>query len=813
MYELDETNLPIIIPAIATKEIVVFPGTEVHFEVTDERSLNAVRSAYESNRAILMIYLEKDEREEPITTDLAKHGTIAMIKQILESDKKSLRIHIIGAERVEMKAIYRTKPCILCEVMAKDFQFKKLKRGEVAEGTIRRVKETFKQYSNLLNRRNSELVASVENRSNPMLIMSDIITASPFKIEEKQRILDIDDIKKALEELCILMENEIMVLNIEEEINQRLRAKIDENQQEYYMKEKYKILQKELYGKNRDSEMEDIEKNIMAIKNISDSSREHLLFELDRYKEMAQNSADAATLSGYFKTILSLPFDKSTKDNLNNKALQKQLDKDHYGMQKVKERILELLAVRQLNPDVKGQIICLAGPPGVGKTSISESIARSLGRNFQRIALGGTRDESEIRGHRKTYIGAVPGRIINALQKSKSSNPLILLDEIDKLGGDYKGDPSSALLEVLDPEQNSTFVDNYVQIPFDLSKVLFIATANYVGSIPAPLLDRMEVIELSSYTRDEKFQISKKHLIKKQVKENGLTTKNIAFKDDAIYSMLDSYTREAGVRRLERTIAKVCRKVAKEVVDGSEVKSIIKENNIKDYLGVVKYNTDIMDDIDQLGVVNGLAWTSVGGELLPIEVAVMKGDGKLKLTGSLGKVMQESAQIAVSYIRTIADKYDIDPMFYKNTDIHIHAPDGAVPKDGPSAGVTMTTALVSALSGRKAKANVAMTGEITLTGRVTAIGGLREKSTAAYKHQKAMVIIPRQNLKDLEEIDQAILDGLEFKPVDHISEVLELALCKPTKTKKKTKKSTKDKEYNVQPTDVVGTSEGAECEL
>ena len=503
--------------------------------------------------------------------------------------------------------------------------------------------------------------------------------------------------------------------------------------------------------------------------------------ECERLSHMPPMSQEASVIRSYLETVLELPFDHSTKDTLDIKKAAHQLDRDHYGLKKVKERILEILSVRELAPDVKGQILCFVGPPGVGKTSIAASIAKTLNRKYVRVSLGGVYDESEIRGHRKTYLGSMPGRIINAFRQAKSNNPLILLDEIDKLGNDFRGDPASAMLEVLDPEQNNAFVDHYIDVPFDLSHALFITTANNAQSIPAPLLDRMEIIELSSYTREEKFNIARRHLVKKEVAKHGLTGKQILFRDSALYGLIDCYTREAGVRSLERCIGSVCRRVAKKIVSNEIEKAVVAEHNLEELLGPAKYKKLEPKAENRVGTVNGLAWTSVGGEMLEIECAVLPGTGKVKLTGSLGDVMKESADIAISYARMVAADYKISPDFYKTSDIHIHAPEGAVPKDGPSAGVTMATALISALSGIPVRGDVAMTGEISLLGRVMPIGGLKEKSMAAYREQKKAVIIPKENEPDLKELDPAVLENIRFIPVNHISEVLETALCRDSK--------------------------------
>ena len=573
------------------------------------------------------------------------------------------------------------------------------------------------------------------------------------------------------------MESENDILSLEKDIYDRVKESIDKNQREYYLREQMRVIQEEL-GES-DNPVDEAQQYFEKIDQLAlpDEAREKLYKEADRLMKLPSNSHEGGVIRGYLDTCLELPWNKSTKDKIDLQKAEKLLDKEHYGLQRVKERILEVLATRALAPDIKGQIICLVGPPGVGKTSIARSIAKAMGRKYVRISLGGVRDESDIRGHRKTYIGAMPGRIINAIKLAGSNNPLMLLDEVDKMGNDFRGDPSSAMLEVLDSEQNFAFRDHYIEIPFDLSEVFFIATANDLSTIPAPLLDRMDVIELPSYTREEKFQIAKRHLLAKQMKKHGLTAKTFRLADDAIYGLIDFYTRESGVRKLEREIGALCRKADREIVGKGASRVVITGASLYDYLGPKRFRPDEPAERDEIGLVNGLAWTSVGGEMLQVEVAVMEGSGKVELTGSLGDVMKESAKAAISYIRSRAQEYGIDPNFYKNKDIHIHLPEGAVPKDGPSAGVTLTTALVSALTGTPVRRDVAMTGEITLRGRVLAIGGLREKTMAAYRAGIKTVLIPKENLPDLYEVDPVVKEAIRFIPADHVETVLQTALC------------------------------------
>ncbi|MCH5304514.1 MAG: endopeptidase La, partial [Ruminococcus sp.] len=644
---------------------------------------------------------------------------------------------------------------------------------------IRQIKSSFDKYARLIPKLSSDVLFRVgmcESGSE----LADFIAGNILPdFNDKQLILETINVLERLETLLDILNQEIYILKIEEEIGDKAREKIDKSQREYFLREQKSIIEEELGDNDSPSgDAEEYKKKILEL-NLPKESEKVLLKECTKLSKMPIGSHDVPVIRTYLDTVLDLPWNTSTKDKLNLKQISTKLNKNHYGLNKVKERIIEQFAVRNLNPDIKGQIICLVGPPGVGKTSIAQSIADAIGRKSARIALGGVRDEAEIRGHRRTYIGAMPGRIINALKTSGTNNPIIILDEIDKLGADYKGDPTSALLEVLDAEQNNKFVDHYIDIPFDLSKVIFITTANNASDIPAPLFDRMEIITLDSYTREEKFNIAKKHLIPKQIKENGLTSDEVKFTAKGIYSIIDYYTREAGVRRLEQEIRKSIRKFAVKYVNREEDSIRFTDKNIGEFLGVKKFIDDKLQKKDEIGIVNGLAWTSVGGTLLPIEVAVMPGDGKITLTGSLGDVMQESAKAAITCIRSHSEFLGIDSNFYKTKDIHIHAPEGAVPKDGPSAGVTMTTAIYSALSMHAVKRDIAMTGEITLRGKILAIGGLKEKAMAAYKSGIKKVYIPKANIPDLEEIDSVVKDAIEFVPCEYFTEVLSDATIEP----------------------------------
>ena len=645
--------------------------------------------------------------------------------------------------------------------------------------SVRTLKNIFEKYGYVSPKMPKELLNAVLAEDDWKKIFDSIVFNIMLPVEEKQKLLEITSPVEKLDYLIQVLSDEVSILMLEKEIHEQVKGRLEKNQRDYYLREQMRVISSQLgEGDNAQDEIYEYLERIEEL-DVSDEVFEKLYKETEKLMKMPPNSHEAALIRTYLDTCLDLPWNTHTKDRLDLDRAKKQLDKDHYGLQKVKERILELLAVRMLNPDSNSQIICLVGPPGVGKTSIARSIATSIGKKYTRISLGGVRDESDIRGHRKTYIGAMPGRIINAMKVVDSKNPLILLDEIDKMSSDFRGDPASAMLEVLDSEQNSEFRDHYIEVPFDLSEVLFLTTANTTSTIPAPLLDRMDVIEIGSYTREEKFNIAKRHLIRKQLKKHGLTMSKARITDSAIYSLIDGYTREAGVRSLERQIAALLRKAAKVIVSGKQKSISFTANNIEKYLGPKKYLDDELSKNDEIGAVNGLAWTSVGGVLMPLEVLVLDGKGKIELTGSLGDVMKESAKIAVSYARSIAKEYCIDVDFYKNKDIHIHAPEGAVHKDGQSAGIALKTAIISALSNIAVRRDIAMTGEVTLRGKVLPIGGLREKAMAAYKSGVKKVIIPRGNEADLAEVDDVVRENIEFVLVDDVKSVLELALVSP----------------------------------
>ncbi len=768
------------IPAISLRGLVIFPTMVLHFDVGRTRSVNALKAAAAKEGLIFLVAQKDPSNADPSPDEIYTVGVVGQIKQLLTTPD--------GSTRVLVEGLYRAKT--VRQVPAEDYLQYEVKQypcrgGALSEATQtaakRSLKSVFDKYAQISPKMPSELYESIMSEENCSRLFDKIVFNVVLKLEDKQQLLETNGILKRIQLLIAMLEGEIEIMMTEIDIQEQVREQVDKNQREYYLREQMRAISRQL-GDSDDpaEESEEYIEKIKALK-LPEGSEEKLVGEAEKLARMSGSSQEAAVLRTYLDTVLSIPFNKRTPDKLNIDAVQRQLDRDHYGLKKVKERILETISVRALAPDVKGQIICLYGPPGVGKTSIGRSIADALGRKYARVSLGGVRDEAEIRGHRKTYVGAMPGRIINALKQAKSINPVILLDEIDKMGSDYKGDPSSAMLEVLDSEQNSAFVDHYIEIPVDLSEVLFITTANNLDTIPAPLLDRMEVIELSSYTREEKFNIAKRHLVPKQLKKNGESPKTLKISDKALYSVIDYYTREAGVRKLERRIGEICRKSAKMIVSG--VKNVtVTDDNLSDFLGVRKYRDEKLAAHDEVGLVNGLAWTSVGGTMLPLEVLVLDGTGKTEFTGSLGDVMKESAKIAVSLTRSLAKKYNIDPDFYKDKDIHVHAPEGAVPKDGPSAGVTLTTALVSALSGAPVRRDVAMTGEITLRGKVLPIGGLKEKTMAAYRAGIKTVCIPKDNEPDLEEIDDKVRENIRFVPAEDITAVLDTALVLPNCT-------------------------------
>ena len=766
----------ITMPALAMRGLVVFPNVVMHFDVSREKSEMALKSALSDNKLIFLTAQKDDTVEDPAIKDLYQVGVVAEVRQTLKGADNIIRVLVEGKYRAKLMDIVQKDPYLVANV--KEFpEVKNIHTEDVEiEAVMRAIKQSFYQYCIVMPRMPKELIESVMREENPFNLFDVLASNIPLVVEDKEMLLEESHIISRLGMLLAMISREVEVLDIERSIQERVREQLDSTQREYYLREQMKAIASQL-GEDEEyvEETDEYSERIMKLE-LSEETQKKLLTEADRLTKMSPSSQESFVIRNYLDNILELPWNNMTEDNTDINEVKDVLDNDHYGLEKVKERILENISVRELNPDIKGQIICLVGPPGIGKTSIGKSIAKAMGKNYQRISLGGIRDESDIRGHRKTYIGAMPGRVINAMKLAGSKNPLILLDEIDKMTHDMRGDPSSALLEVLDSEQNSAFRDHYIEVPFDLSKVLFVTTANTTQTIDPPLLDRMDVIELTSYTREEKFNIAKKHLVPKQLKENGLKSAMLKFTDGALYVIIDNYTREAGVRTLERRIAELCRKAAKSIVSGEKKSVRISEKNIEQYLGTKKYLDDDHSKENEVGIVNGLAWTSVGGVLMPLEASVFDGKGTIETTGSLGDVMKESARIAVSYVRSVADKYGISDEFYKEKDIHIHAPEGATPKDGPSAGVTMTTALVSALANIPVRHDVAMTGEITLHGKVLPIGGLREKTMAAYKAGMKTVIIPAANKGDLEEVDNVVKDNIQFIYAEKLSDVLEVAL-------------------------------------
>ncbi len=777
------TAAPLVIPALAMRGLVLFPRMVLHFDVGRKKSIAALNAAMENGRKIFLITQKDAEVEEPGFKDLYTVGVVAQIQQLLRVSGDTVRVLVEGEYKARLKELTVTEP-YLEAVVTKIPPSRKVIDPIRSEALVRSVKQVFEYYCDMVPKMPKETIDMIFAEEDPYSLFDQVVQNVILRHEAKQYILEQRDILSGLQALAEELGREAEVLRSERDVLEQVKEQMDKNQRDYFLREQMRVISEQLgEGDNTQDEAMEFADQIQAIQRIPDDSREKLMKECERLYKMPPNSQEANVIRNYLETCLELPWDKETKDKLDLDRAKKILDRDHYGLEKVKERILESLAVRKLSPDIKGQIICLVGPPGVGKTSIAKAVAAAMGRNYVRLSLGGIKDESDIRGHRKTYIGAMPGRIITALKQAKSRNPLMLLDEIDKMGSDFRGDPSSAMLEVLDSEQNYAFRDHYIEIPFDLSDVLFLTTANTLDTIPAPLLDRMEVIELSSYTREEKFQIAKRHLVKKQVHKHGLTGKNFRIANDALYMLIDNYTREAGVRKLERSIATLCRKAAKVVAQDENAKVSITAKNLPDFLGPKKFLPERILSSDQVGVVTGLAWTMVGGETMQIEVSVLEGSGRLELTGSLGDVMKESARTAVSFVRSLAPQYGIDKDFYKTKDIHIHVPEGAVPKDGPSAGITLVTALVSALSGIPVKRDVAMTGEVTLRGRVLAIGGLKEKSMAAYRAGVKTVIIPQENKADLAQFDPVVTDAITFLPVEHVTQVLKYALRMPAANK------------------------------
>lgn len=784
---LEETNYENnrrILPAMALRGLTVFPGMVIHFDVGRQASVKALTAAMEEGDTIFLVTQKVLSVEEPKENDLYTMGTIAAVRQILRLPNEGVRLMAEGLDRAKLCQITQERPYLIAEVEKLESQT--ASNGIRTQAVMRQTMDLFDRYVEQAPKMAPEVLLNVLAAQEPGYLADFIAQNIPLRYEEKQEILEILSPVRRLEMVNAMLKKENEVLALENDLNEKLAAHMQEVQKDFFLREQMKVIQAELGdGMDVDSEIFEYAKKIEKAK-LPQEVREKLDKELKRLAKQSFGSPEGSVIRTYLDVCLDLPWSKKSKERVNVEAARKVLDADHFGMEKVKERILEFLAVKKLAPDLKGQILCLAGPPGVGKTSIAASLAKALNRKMARISLGGIHDEAEIRGHRKTYIGAMPGQIIKAIEKAGTANPLILLDEVDKLGADHKGDPSSALLEVLDSEQNATFRDNFLELPFDLSEVLFVTTANDVGMIPRPLLDRMELIELSSYTDEEKLQIARRHLLPREMKRHGVNGRNLRISDEALRAVIAGYTLESGVRQLERVLAKLCRKAATRLVTEEETKRVtIGVEDLEKLLGIRPYHREKFQHSPQVGIVNGLAWTSVGGEMLEVEVNVLPGSGKVESTGNLGDVMRESCHSAVSYIRSAAERLGIPADFYQNKDIHIHFPEAATPKDGPSAGVTITTAIVSALTGIPVKGDVAMTGEVTLRGRVLAIGGLREKTMAAFRAGMKTVCIPKENEKDLEEIDQTVRAALRFVVAEQVDAVLNEALVTMPKPRPK----------------------------
>ena len=761
-------DITIVMPAIALRGMSIMPGMIAHFDISRDRSLKAVEESMQADQKIFLVTQRDVDVEEPMQSDLYEMGIVAEIKQVVKLQNDVVRILIDGKSRAKLVGFTRCEDFLEAEICTYNTDLEGVP-SDVREAMLVGVRESFEKYAAVVGKVNKELFRQIEKYDDIEKLIDFVTNNLPVSYAQKQKVLETEDICDRYEVIVAILLKQINVAQIKNDFQQKVKKKVDKHQREYLLREQMSVIREEL-GENADSEADEFLKKTESL-NAPEEVRQKLKKEIERYRNLSGSSSESVVARGYIETLLELPWNDMSTDNTDLDRAEKILNDDHYGLSDVKERVLEFLSVRNLTNKGESPIICLVGPPGTGKTSIARSIAAALEKKYVRICLGGVRDEAEIRGHRKTYVGAMPGRIINALKTAGTANPLILLDEIDKVSSDYKGDTSAALLEVLDSEQNRRFRDHYVELPVDLSEVLFIATANSVSDIPKPLLDRMELIEVSSYTENEKFHIAKEHLVEKQKEKNGLKKDQLTITDSALRDVIRYYTREAGVRGLERTIGKICRKAARQIYQKNEESIKIKKNNIKDYLGNVKYMPEKRSDKADVGIVRGLAWTSVGGVTLEVEVNVLPGKGELALTGKMGDVMKESAQAGLSYIRSISDKYDIKPEFYKEHDIHIHIPEGAVPKDGPSAGITMATAMLSAITKKPVRADIAMTGEITLRGRVLPIGGLKEKLLAAKNIGIKTVCIPKDNEKDLEEISNEITDGMEIIPVDRFEQV------------------------------------------
>ena len=762
-------------PAVALRGLTILPGMIAHFDISRERSLRAVEEAMEQDQKIYLVTQRNVDSEDPTQEDLYQMGIVADIKQVVRLQNDVVRILVDGISRAALLGFTGNEKYLEAEICYCDSNADSLP-DDLREAMLLGVREAFHRYAAVVGKISKELIRQIDQYEDLEKLIDYVTNNLPVSYELKQQVLEAEDINDRYQVIVSLLLSQVEVISIKNELQKKVKVRVDKHQKEYVLREQLGVIREEL-GENADSEADEYEKKLSEL-DAPDYVKEKTKKEIKRFRNMSSSSSESTVERGYIETVLELPWNKMSVDNKDLDHAAQVLDDDHYGLKDVKERILEFLAVRNLTSKGESPIICLVGPPGTGKTSIARSIASALEKKYVRISLGGVRDEAEIRGHRKTYIGAMPGRIVNGLRQAGVSNPLMLLDEIDKVSSDYKGDTSAALLEVLDSEQNCRFRDHYIEMPVDLSEVLFIATANEVSGIPKPLLDRMELIEVSSYTENEKFHIAKEHLVEKQKSKNGIKKEQLTITDSALKDIIRLYTREAGVRSLERTIGKLCRKAAREIFKDSEAAVKVTKTNLKTYLGNPKYSPEKKNDRAEVGIVRGLAWTSVGGVTLEVEVNVLPGKGELVLTGKLGDVMKESAQAALSYVRSISEGYGIDAEFYTKHDIHIHIPEGAVPKDGPSAGITMATAMLSAITDRAVKADVAMTGEITLRGRVLPIGGLKEKLLAAKVIGIKTVCIPKDNEKDLEEISKEITDGMEIVPVERFSQVEKIAFVK-----------------------------------
>ena len=763
-------------PAVALRGMVILPGMVAHFDVSRKKSIKAVEMAMMADQRVFLTAQKDVEVEDPQSDDVYRIGIIAEVKQVIKMQNNIVRILVEGRERAELSAFLENPDYLHAEVI----RFEEIEDDlpeEAKTAMVRSIQETFGRYITVNPRMGKELVRQMEEITDLEKLMDQLANSLPVHFGEKQKILEAISLTERYEVLMALLLKEIEITALKNDFQAKVKERVDKNQKEYILREQLKVIREELGEGNTESDIDTFQENLKKLK-ADKEVKERIQKEIDRFKNIGSNSSESSVARGYIETLLDLPWNKASKDNKDLKNAEQILNEDHYGLEKVKERMLEFLAVRNLTSRGESPIICLVGPPGTGKTSIAKSVAKALDKKYVRISLGGVRDEAEIRGHRRTYVGAMPGRIANGLRSAGVKNPLMLLDEIDKMSSDYKGDTASALLEVLDAEQNKKFRDHYVEIPLDLSEVLFIATANSVQDIPGPLLDRMELIEVTSYTENEKLHIAKEHLLAKQMERNGVKEGQLTISDGAMTKIISGYTREAGVRNLERKLGEICRKTARILYEGKKQTVRVTEQNLEKYLGKVKYTFDKKNETDEIGIVRGLAWTSVGGDTLEIEVNIMPGKGEFQLTGQLGDVMKESAQAGISYIRSVSEEYGIPKKFFQENDIHIHIPEGAVPKDGPSAGITMATAMLSAITKTPVRADVAMTGEITLRGRVLPIGGLKEKTLAAKNAGIKTICVPKKNEKDVEEISPEIKKGLEIVFVEQMKDVLEVAFAK-----------------------------------